>query len=272
MEVTRLATGRWILIVGDDDEFDPATFGTLLTFLRTAEEGLWVLVGVRNDTGMGYLRDLRPGPHSAPGFRRAMLRTGLSPFGFIGMHVFPAALRPQFLALSLEDAQPWPHLALFLRHLAAGPVHVFPIPVVNQAAGGKELFWHQGDWARINLMKLNIVAGARRAVNSYRWFSDTLILRELDSVTNLRALLSWKTYEPVDFQSTALAECMARYRLLGPMALLTAPHCTVLLVAYCTPVGVLRLLLRLTGRGGMVSRYVDRKTSLGRFDGVRRGL
>lgn len=273
LEVVRLATGRWILIIGDDDELDPASFSKLLDVLRSADAGDWVLVGVRNETGKEYLlRDLPTGRHSARDFRKAVLRVGLWPFGFIGMHVFPAGMRPQFLALSREEALPWPHVALFLRHLVAGQVQVFPTAVVNQAAGGKELFWRPGDWMRISLMKVDIVSHVRRAMDGYRLFCDALMLRELYSATNVRALLSWKVYEPAEFQQEAFAACLPRYRLLGPLAVFAAPHFVTLLAAYCTPALAFELMLRLNGKGDRVSRYTARKNSLGRFDGVERGL
>ncbi len=272
-EVARLASGRWIMFLGDDDALNASSFAELLRVLRTAPDDEWILAGVGDgDGGETLLGDLREGRHTAEAFRWQVARRGLFPFGFIGMHVFSAALRPVLLGLSLEETQPWPHVALFLRHLARGAFRVFRRPVVHQAGAGRELFWRQGDWVKISLAKLNLIAGARRDEPGLEFYYDVLAARELYSARSLGDLARWRFFEPAEFRGDALGAHWARYRLLGASSVLAIPHGALLIALYATPTGSLRLAERLTGRGDSAARYVARRARLGQFDGVKRGL
>lgn len=271
--VSGVATGKWILLVGDDDELIPSNFANLLALLQSSNDTDWILVGVADASGREHLLgDVTPGRHDAESFRRTVLRTGLYRFGFIGMHVFPAALQPVFAGLSLAQGQPWPHLALLLRHLQCGHVQVFPAPIVSQAAGGAELFWKAGDWVHANLRKLNIVAEARRVTKDYRWFFNALILRELYSLGNMKNLIGWKIREPNDFFRKAFAVFIARYTLLGPLAFLAIGHSIFLLAMLATPTCAIRKLLHFVGKRHILDAYVTEKQAKSKFDGVNRGL
>ena len=273
IEVTRLATGKWILIIGDDDELISTGFESLLTFVHAADETDWVLAGVANESGNEHLLgDLEPSIYEEKRFKRVLWRTGLYRYGFIGMHIFPAALRQQFFDLSLQEAQSWPHIGLFLRHLKGRCVRVFPGPVVKQAAGGNELYWNPGDWVRVNLGKINIIAEARKVMSNMRWFFDWLMLRELYSLEGLRSLISWKVIEPTDFRNSAFREFFSRYLLIGPLAVVATLHCAFLVVVFSTPSFIFHLILRLTGNQNLIERHRARKEKLGKFDGVKRGL
>jgi len=273
IEVTRLATGKWILIIGDDDELVASGFESLLALVHAADANDWILAGVANESGNEHLLgDLKPGLYEAKRFRRVLLRTGLYRYGFIGMHIFPASLRQQFFALSFQEAQSWAHIALFLRHLKGGRVRVFPGSVVKQAAGGNELYWNPGDWVRISLGKINIIAEARKVMSNMRWFFDWLMLRELYSLESIKSLVLWKVLEPTDFRHRAFREFFSRYLLLGPLALVATLHCAFLLVVFSTPSFIFHLVHRLAGKQDLVERHRARKEKLGNFDGVRRGL
>ena len=273
IEVTRLATGKWILIIGDDDELIFSGFKSLMAIVHAADENDWILAGVANESGNEcLLGNLRSGWHESERFRNVVLRTGLYRYGFIGMHFFPAALCQKFFAFSAEAAQSWPHIALFLRHLKGGRVRVFLDPVVNQKAGGSELYWNPGDWAIINLKKLNVIAEARKVHSKTRWFFDCLMLRELYSLKNIKELVLWRVLESTDFRHKAFREFFSRYLLLGPLALMASLHCALLIVVFIMPSISLHLLLRLAGKRGLVEFHQSQKDKLGEFDGVKRGL
>lgn len=273
IEVTRLVTGKWILIIGDDDELIATGFESLLAFVHAADENDWILAGVANESGDEHLLgDLKPGLYEAKRFRRVLLRTGLYRYGFIGMHIYPASLRQQFFALSFQEAQSWPHIALFLRHLKGGRVRVLPGSVVKQAAGGNELYWNPGDWVRISLRKINIIAEARKVMSNMRWFFYWLMLRELYSLEGIKSLILWKILEPTDFRHRAFREFSSRYLLLGPLASLATLHCAFLIIVMSTPSFIFHLAFLLQGKQDFVQRHRALKEKLGNFDGVKRGL
>jgi len=271
--VAKAATGKWLMIVGDDDQLKPDNFAMLLELLQGADEADWILVGVADHSGKeSLLGDLRPGRFEAGVFRRTVLRTGLYRFGFVGMHVFPAILQPVFAGLSLAQVQSWPHLALLLRHLQGGHIQVFSAPVVEQAGGGGALFWRMGDWVQISLRKLNIIAEARMVIKDPRWFFDVLVLRELYSLRNAKNLVLWKAIDPEDFCRRAFHEHVVRYSLLGPFSFCAAVHGIFLLGIYATPSSAMRLMLRLLGKQNIVATHIDQLRSKAGFDGVQRGL
>jgi glycosyltransferase involved in cell wall biosynthesis len=273
LAVTREATGTWLVIIGDDDELIEEGFAKLMAFLSTADSSEWILVGVADALGREILLgDLVRGRYDAKSFRRVTLRTGLYRYGFIGMHVFSAIHLENFLQLSPENARPWPHLALFLRHFADGNFQVFPSPVVKQAASGAELFWNLGSWVRINLRKLNIIVGARIAIDDHSLFFNALLVRELYSLRNAKELLLWKALEPKDFYRQSFREHIERYRLFGFFQFVIIAHFTFMLLLYITPATVLLFALSLTGRQNVIENYISEKSTKKCFDGQIRGL
>jgi len=272
--VSGIASGKWIMLVGDDDGFITENFTQLMDRLNTANEADWILAGVADSSGReAYLGPLKDGRYDSKSIRSSVLYTGLYCYGFIGMHLYPAALKQEFIKFSLEQAQPWPHLALFLRHIQDGHVEVFSDPVVQQARGGAMLFWNIYDMAHIKLRKLNIISEARLSVKKHQWFYDALILRELYLARDIRTLLFWKVLESEDFNRRALREYSARYTLLRtPYVLLVLMHSIILLATYITPMPVLRWLLCLIGQRKDLDTYREKKQGLGSFDGIKRGI
>jgi len=272
--VTGVANGKWLMIVGDDDAIIPANFSRLLSYLLTAKAGDWVLAGVADPVGHEYLLgSLKPGNYEAKTIRRRVMQTGLYRYGFIGMHVFPSTLKDEFASMTLEQAQPWPHLALFLRHIQHAPVHVFTTPVVQQAGGGSVLFWAIYDMAHIKLRKLNIIAEARVCMPDNSWYADLLLLRELYLARDIRTLLFWKALEPEDFRNRALHEYGTRYQLLRPaFRLLTLFHGLLLLTTYLLPASAMRAVLGLVGQRSWMRSYEEKKDAMSEFNGIERGV
>ena len=274
IEVSKEATGRWIQIIGDDDELIPEAFNNLLNLLRFSSSDTWVLVGVANENGDEVLLgNLPKGNYYVSSFRRKMLRTGMYRYGFIGMHVIPSSLLPLFQNLSYHAAQSWPHLLLLLRYLGSnGAVMVYRNPVVMQAAGGSALFWKAGDWVRVNLKKINVILEAGKESETIRWFYDMLILREFYSARNIKELVLWKVLEPYDFNQNAIVAYSSSYLLPGVFAIFATLHCLLLLLVWGTPTQFLRFVLHRLGRRELVSEYMILKEKMARYDGAVRGL
>ena len=271
--VTSLATGKWLMLLGDDDLLIQVNFSKLLNFLVSVNEEDWVVVGIAGVTGEEHLLgNLTPGQFESKVFQKTVLHTGLQRFGFIGMHIYPSSLQETFAGLSISQSQSWPHLAVLLRHIQTGRVQVFPLPVVGQAAGGVELFWNIGDWVLINLKKLNIIYEAKILDGRFHCFFDALFLRELYSLQSGKNLILWKILDPDNFHKYAYHEHAMRYRLLGLIRLLAIVHVLFLLLLYITPSALLRFLLRLIGKQRIVDSYIYEREMKNNFDGVKRGL
>jgi len=265
--------GRWTVLIGDDDEFEPAGFAALLDYIEPLGQDDWVLAGIAGTSGEEQvLGNLQTGVYPKARFRRLMLGTTLHRYGFMGMHVFPAAARPVMLGLTLETAQPWPHIATMLRQLEHGQVHVFRPSIIVQAAGGGHLFWTAADLAQITLSKLRILEATSKDVPAHRTFHRLMMLSDLYSLPSLGLLLAWKIYENDSFGATALGAYRVAYRRTGPLQPLTWPHLALVALLRATPNAVLRGLLHAVGRGHYVARYQERKSRLKDFDGIKRGI
>lgn len=273
--VAQLAQGRFCMLVGDDDELLPDNLAGLLERLADLADNDWLLAGVA-DPQQGQeqvLGDLAPGRHAKTAFRREILRTSLHRYGFMGMHVFPASARATLAGLTLESAQPWPHIAALLRVLDdGGSVHVHKTPVMIQAKGGAKLFWTAGDLARITLSKLRILSHTQAAAPGHSVFHHLLMLRELYALPNLGLLVAWKLYEPADFDTRAWQAYLDGWRRTGAWLPLALPHVLLTGALRLLPHGVLALLFKLAGRGHFVGRYAQRKQELQAFDGIKRGI
>jgi glycosyltransferase involved in cell wall biosynthesis len=271
--VVKIATGKWIIIIGDDDEIVLDNFSSLISLLRSSCENDWILVGIADSTGKEHLLgDIDLGRHDPISFRKILLRTGLYRYGFIGMHIFPNSLQKIFSNLSLAQGQPWPHLALLLRQLNMGHVQIFSPPIVAQAAGGAELFWKAGDWVDVNMRKLNIIYMTKINDNRNTYFYNRMILRELYSSENLKNLFAWKIREPNDFSSRAFNELSSKYIFSGYLSFLSIPHCALLIFLLIMPDRLMKTALKLLNKESIKDLYITDKDLKKKFDGFDRGI
>lgn len=274
--VAQLMSGHWGILVGDDDELVPDSIGSILEHLKTVDRASWLLVDAADLNGREqYFSKFQQGRYSNARFRRLLLlRCGLNPFGFMGVHIFPKSTVSILQSLKLVDAQPWPHIAALLRRLVRdeGGVQVCKLVAIMQAKGGAKLFWSGGDLARIRLAKIRILMRAYRQDHRKFLFHHLLMLRELYSPYNINSLLAWKLYEPKDFRKSAVATYLQAYSWLGLCAPLACLHGTAMLFLRVVPNSIYAGLFRLIGMGYLRSRYVALKSELGVFDGFKRGI
>lgn len=274
IEVTKIASGRWILLIGDDDEIKAQNFDKLLVFLRSQDENTdWVLLGVADISGQeSLLGDIKAGHYDARSFRKLLLKKGLYRFGFIGMHLFPEKLKPTFWGLTSSESQPWAHIALLLRHLQFGNLQVFKEPVVSQAANGAKLRYSPGDWVSAGLRKLDIVAGVQGSADHWYWYSQILILREIYSWGGIKNIIFWKVVEPSDFKARAFEKVTSRYKLLKSLKIFTAGHLFILLMLLVAPPFLINLLLKILGKEKIFDIYMAEKEANRDFDWISRGV
>lgn len=273
--VAGLMRSRWGIWCGDDDEIDPDAIGRILARLRKLVPETWVLVDSAGANGHGqYLRHFADGPCDAARFRRSILRSGLDPFGFMGVHVFPRSAVPLLHSVHAEHVRPWPPIACMLQFLVRPGARVETIrdSAIRQATGGAALFWLAGDLARVYISRVRVLGHVNAAVSGHHAFIRLLMFRELYSRTNLVLLLAWKLYEPEDFCNRAPASYAESWRWTGAWSPLTIPHVLIAAAAYVSPHALLALLLRLSGRGHFLKRYASRKLELQSFDGIKRGM
>jgi hypothetical protein len=113
---------------------------------------------------------------------------------------------------------------------------------------------------------------AHRAGRGGALFYHALMLRELYSRTTLASLLSWRLYEPADFDQRAVSTYLRCYSWLGACAPLALPHALLMLLLRAIPGRWYARGFELIGMGHLLARYEALKRELGMFDGIKRGI
>ena len=273
--VAGLIRARWGIWCGDDDEINVDAIGRILERLRTLEPHTWVLVDCADLEGRGqYMRHFKEGGYAAAAFRRLMVRSGLDPFGFMGVHVFPRSAVSALRTLNVMEAQPWPHMVGLIRHVMRPRVrvHVLRETAVLQAKGGALLFWSAGDLVRIHLSKLRLVARSYAAEKRGYLFFHALMLRELYAPGKLKLLLLWKLCEHRDFNSTAIAEYREHYGHLGKLRFLAWPHHLFALLVNGIDRRLYKKIFEAADKTYLRRAYVEGKRTHRFFDGMHRGI
>jgi len=271
--VTSISSGRWVLIMGDDDSINTNNFTQLLKILHTSAAN-WVFCGVGDPSGNEYLLgDLIEGCLDRKAMQKEMLRVGLYRFGFVGMHIFPGELRDVFAKLTVSQIESWPHIGLLMQQLSnEGDYLVSHAPIVNQAANGNELFWQSGDWVKVNVCKIKITAEAFKNKKTDYNFHLRLMLRELYSYRNFKELTMWRILEPKSFYKESFSTYFKVYKLLKLFNILSAGHLVLLLVLHLVPNPILKGVLVLLNKHSILSIYADIRNNSKSINGVQRGL
>lgn len=274
IEVTKLATGRWIQIIGDDDIFYPDEFSCLVSFLKKQKPEIWVLVGVKGAIEQGKLfESLTSRSYPSRLFRTILVQSSLNPYGFIGMHIIPSAWLTEYHKLSLNNTRGWPHLALFVRYLLkSGDVFIYKKNVVEQAVGASVLFWNIGDWVRVGLGRVDLVDGIEVEMRSNPHFLHLIVLREIYAPAGVKNMILWKALEEQDFNENAIKEYLSRYCYLGISSILTLPHSVLLMFLRFIPARIIKFTMLRLGYGRIITDYDLRKATMTEFDGIKRVL
>ena len=272
IEVSKIATGRQLLWIGDDDTIVLRNFSRLMDLLKRLTEKRWVLVGIANKDGEEFLLNgLDDGECGVANFRWLCLKVSLFQFGFIGMHVIPSESFFQGFADCNRHVSAWPHLKLLLAYSKSGTVQVLKTPIVEQAGGGKELFWRLGDWMTVSFSKIITVLDARRETHGSRRYYTLQGLRELYSFTLAKNTVLWKLLENDTFNQRATKDFQSIYKMFGGAFWAALPHLLALTGLKVIPAGFLRGMI-IYWRPKTLTNYEIEKKRMAKFDAFGRGI
>jgi glycosyltransferase involved in cell wall biosynthesis len=271
--VTSISSGKWVLMMGDDDSINTSNFSKLLESLHTIDAN-WLFCGVGDPSGNEYLLgDLTEGRYTKKEMQKEMIRVGLYRFGFVGMHIFPGELRDTFAALTISQIESWPHIGLLMQQFSSdGDYLVSHAPIVIQAANENELFWHAGNWVKVNVCKIKITAEAWKKNKTDHIFHLGVMLRELYSYTNLKELTLWRVLEHESFYKDSFPTYFKVYSSLKLFRIFSAGHLFALTVLHLVPTRMLKLILVVLNKYSILSIYDDIRDSSKSIDGIQRGL
>jgi glycosyltransferase involved in cell wall biosynthesis len=273
--VSGMASGRWGVLVGDDDLVNRDVALDLVALLKQSGDSDWILIdAAHGDQVETYFSRISAGRHTAREFRRPLLSEGMQPLGFMGVHVFPPSAFGSIAGLSMGQLRPWPHIAAFLRFIARRDAMVTVVrkPLIHQAGGAESLFWNAADLARMRMDKVRIIGEVRGGALPFRLYLCTLMIREAYRRDIIAALVSWRIYEPESFRREGLSEVGRRVAALGALGPILLPHLILVGLLTLLPTAIMDVALRLLGHGHKRRVYIETKERIGQHDAVKRGL
>lgn len=263
IEVLQIASGRWVLIMGDDDEIIPKTFDILLQYLKNLTDTELVLLGVTNPVNNeNLLGHIQTGLYSDKKFRNILLDVGLFRFGFLGMYVFHYRLISELVTSNSKVTKSWPHLLILLQHLCdKKSIRVFSSPVVIQDALKGDSFWEINDWVSVNFTKIDVINAIKCSNTRKYFFCKLLTLRELYSIRNLKDLYLCRIYNYMSFKVSTFGLFAHIYKGLGYFKLLSLPHHIYMIILLYLPSFFDRILLY-AFRNSDVIKFYGKKNSV----------
>lgn len=263
IEVTRIASGRWILIIGDDDEIVVNQFKVLLKYLQELDCANFVLVGVGNHANeKNLLGKIKSGIYSGASFKNILLKYQLFRFGFIGMYIFRSDLLSILYGLKLTEIYSWPHIGFFVSYLLKNQaVAVYSPCVVIQDALNCGYYWDIDDWVLVNSTKINVINSIQNFTVFNYLFCRLLALVELYSSRNIKELLLWRIIKPDIYNQLALRAYKLIYKSFDFAILFCLPHFIYISLISALPRGVIKWFLYQYGHVDAIKAYscVDRK-------------
>lgn len=271
--VSALASGKWILLIGDDDGLDSNEFEKLFDILSETPDDHWIITQVVNQgQDVVYFKQDDVGLYSSSEFLCKLLQRGTINIGFIGSHIIPAKVSRQLRNMNADQIRPWPHVALMLENLPSLKINIAKCKPVIQAARESQLFWSSGDCVRNNLRLIDLLMTVSSQNITYMQLLDILAQKEMYSWSLVKELIKWRITEKWDYINNAEYEYGLR---LDSMAGRTILHRFIFgsVGALCRVSDrTLELLLALAGKSDLIGRYMHNKSKLDSWSGVGRKM
>lgn len=276
IHVSNMSSGKWILLCGDDDEFDAINFDNLISSIKNSNTTDWILAGVSiNSNNDNLLATLKSGRYDTKMFKKIALKTGLYRYGFIGMHIFPSSIKHVFNNLNynnyvINNKMPWPHLYLFLYYYLSFPVNIKIIneSIIKQSPNSTNNQWKIGDWYCINLYKLNTISLVQQEINKSKLYLLSQFLRELYSYKNFKDLVLWRIVDTADFKNKIINELISRYRLLGVYSFLVTFHLFLVFILLIIP----SIFFKTPFIKNKIKRHNEKFKNSHAIDPIKRGI
>jgi len=176
-EVARLSTGKWMLLIGDDDLLCITGFENLIQLLNAFSSQIWVLANILNPSGTTLLKNFSDGACSINEFKKRILVDSLDSLGFISSHLIPRKSIEKFVSLNIESIYGWPHLAMLFIDLENVEIFVYKECIVKRGGDSGEVTqtWRPNDWLCLMMQKTKLCCYSEKGKNL---FSTSLALRE----------------------------------------------------------------------------------------------
>jgi glycosyltransferase involved in cell wall biosynthesis len=156
IDITSMASAKWILVVGDDDMLIPDGLSSLLKILPTLDEVDYILLNTKLDANNNLLK-LNAGFQDLDSIKNSLLNS-INEYGFCGSHLMSQAVAQNMRGRTYEHLRTWPSFGTFINN--AFPlnkkIYFFETPVVWQDANGQAMTWQPTDWLKLLVRMQNV--------------------------------------------------------------------------------------------------------------------
>jgi len=156
IDITSMASAKWILVVGDDDMLIPDGLSSLLKILPTLDEVDYILLNTKLDANNNLLK-LNAGFQDLDSIKNSLLNS-INEYGFCGSHLMNQAVAQNMRSRAYEHLRTWPSFGTFINN--AFPlnkkIYFFETPVVWQDANGQAMTWQPTDWLKLLVRMQNV--------------------------------------------------------------------------------------------------------------------
>ena len=193
IDITSMASGKWILVIGDDDTLIEENLLKLTSILPSLDNYEYVLLNTKISPELN-LFSMAEGPMSCARLQKN-LANGIYNFGFCGSHLMSQRVAKIMRQRNYEDLRSWPSFGTLIHSAFRQDVYFFSLPVAWQDWNGHAMEWQPTHWLQLVLRQLQVFK-----INYKEGFVDhfqiRLIVKHFFSIQFLKIYYSSFLYLP----------------------------------------------------------------------------
>lgn len=193
--VTALASGNWILVMGDDDILIEENFIKLCSILPSMNRYERIILNTKISEEQN-LFEIKDGHLEIEELRESLIDS-IAKFGFVGSHLISFEVAKIMRGIDFDDLRGWSGIGTFFHTALEKDNFFFSPPVVWQDANGQALEWQANHWLQLVLRQLQVfrINYKNGQIDSFKM---KLIRSHLFSVQFLKTYYSSFLYLPKD--------------------------------------------------------------------------
>tara|TARA_B100000767_G_C19772275_1_gene540693 strand:- start:1523 stop:3694 length:2172 start_codon:yes stop_codon:yes gene_type:complete len=195
IDITSIASGKWILVIGDDDTLIEENLLKLTSILPSLDSYEYVLLNTKISEDQNLFK-MQDGPLSKARLE-SNLAEGIYNFGFCGSHLISQKVAKTMRKRNYEDLRSWPSFGTFIYSAFRKDTYFFSLPVAWQDRNGHAMEWQANHWLQLvfrqlQIFRINYLDGVKDS------FRKRLIRKHLFSIQFIKIYYSSFLYLPKD--------------------------------------------------------------------------
>ena len=197
IDITSIASGKWILVSGDDDTLIIENLEKLVSILPDMNAFNYILLNTKISENQNLL-SMKDGKISDYDLKEN-LASGIQNLGFCGAHLFTQKIAKVMRQRNYEDLRSWPSFGtlIYSAFQEMEDIYFFSLPVVWQDSNGHAMEWQPHHWLDLVLRQLQVFRLNYKG-EVLDNFCNTLLKKNLFSITFFKTFYSSFLYLPTE--------------------------------------------------------------------------